>query len=176
MATVNGVSVSAFYGYKNYQGVQYGTMAFSQLQSIFPEVPPGGLRLCMALRNNPESCATPEQLCSGNTCVFSFFNTDRSCCPTDQVPFHPPPPPPFAVRAPPPPSLDPDFPFSSCTNRDITLTPYRLVGPYGPYNETSSTTTYCMSVTADGYVDDNTNVCAAMTPNKIEFVIGRWPE
>ncbi|GLC47502.1 hypothetical protein PLESTB_000847800 [Pleodorina starrii] len=86
-ATINGVTVFPTYGRKTWKGTEYGMLSFSQLTEDFPMTPAGGLRLCLTLDTSSGSCATPAELCYGDTCVYSLYDPGFTCCPVSQVPY-----------------------------------------------------------------------------------------
>ncbi|GLC46807.1 hypothetical protein PLESTM_001928400 [Pleodorina starrii] len=80
LVTINGVTVYPFYSLKTWRGETYGLMGISKLADTFPLTPTGGLTMCMEMARQ-STCAPPERLCYGNSCVYSLINADFSCCP-----------------------------------------------------------------------------------------------
>ncbi|EFJ47778.1 hypothetical protein VOLCADRAFT_91712 [Volvox carteri f. nagariensis] len=86
------------------------------------------------------------------------------------------PKPPKAPKAPQPPPrpannlLVNKFPFSSCSASDVSLTPYRMTSPMGPFNVTATAVTYCFRISASATVD-STSPCARMVINELQIVI-----
>ncbi|EFJ48163.1 hypothetical protein VOLCADRAFT_91237 [Volvox carteri f. nagariensis] len=80
------------------------------------------------------------------------------------------------LSTPPPPvgnnnQLVQSFPFfTSCNARDVSLTPYRMSVPSGPWNTTASSATYCFRVAATATVN-SASPCAGMTINRMEMII-----
>ncbi|GLC33842.1 hypothetical protein PLESTM_000125400 [Pleodorina starrii] len=79
-ATINGVAVFPTYGRKTWKDTD-------QLTGNFPVTPAGGLCLCLTLDTSSGSCATPAELCYGDTCVYSLYGPGFTCCPVSQVPY-----------------------------------------------------------------------------------------
>ncbi|GIL54838.1 hypothetical protein Vafri_10529 [Volvox africanus] len=70
-------------------------------------------------------------------------------------------------------NLASNFPFSSCTAKDITMSPYELSSVVGPVNSTGTFNTYCFTIKASGAPVDGASPCANMTINKIQFIVNR---
>ncbi|EFJ48159.1 hypothetical protein VOLCADRAFT_91226 [Volvox carteri f. nagariensis] len=78
-----------------------------------------------------------------------------------------PPPPPVGNNN----QLVQSFPFfTSCNARDVSVTPYRMSVPSGPWNTTASSATYCFRVAATATVN-SASPCAGMTINRMEMII-----
>ncbi|EFJ42190.1 hypothetical protein VOLCADRAFT_97790 [Volvox carteri f. nagariensis] len=53
---------------------------------------------------------------------------------------------------------------------DVSLTPYRMTSPMGPFNVTATAATYCFRISASATVD-STSPCARMVINELQIVI-----